>query len=182
MQESTRILPYSFQAVLAAACLLAFAGCRAGQSPGDEHGHDDHAGHVVPTHKPKTFPVAVRRLRELTEQIGGNLVDAKPRSESDNATIHIALDIANWLPEIAADSEMPETPWNEVNARSTALVADFQQVLAGPSGNPRGAVEAASAEIASLERLLASSDPRWFSDNKKKPATSSPEPASDVNP
>ena len=45
------------------------AGCRGEHSPG-ESGHDDedHAGHVIPAHKPKTFPDAVRRLRELNDR------------------------------------------------------------------------------------------------------------------
>ena len=38
-------------------------GLPRGASPGDAEGHDEgHAGHVIPAHKPKTFPGAVRRF------------------------------------------------------------------------------------------------------------------------
>src|SRR5207237_2588964 len=86
---------------------------------------------VIPAHKPKAFPEAVRRLRELNDQIGRNVVQGQPGSLPDDKTLHVALDIANWLPEIAGDSDMPEPPWNEVNARSATIVADYRAVLSG---------------------------------------------------
>ena len=76
--------------------------------------------------------------------------------------MQIALDIANWLPEIAADSDMPETPWNEVNARSARLVADYQDCLRATAASARVEVEQANAEIGNLEKLLLACDPRWF--------------------
>lgn len=149
---------------LLAVCLLgAASGCGEGQSQGDDRA-DDRAGHVIPAHKPRMFPEAVRRLRELNDQIGRGTADAK--------TLSVALDIANWLPEIAADSDMPEAPWNQVNAHSAVLVADLQQVLSG-KGDARGVVENAGSEIATLERLLETSDPKWFSDGRKAESVTS---------
>jgi hypothetical protein len=136
------------------AALLAAAGC-GGDSPGADDDHDDgHAGHVIPAHRPKTFPDAVRRLRELNDRIGRG-----PARE----TTGIALDIANWLPEIAAESDMPPGPWDEVNARSAELVSDYRTILAGPAaGDPGAPARHAGEAIAGLEGILAAADGRWF--------------------
>jgi hypothetical protein len=153
--------------LLVAAFLIAWAGCRGGQSPGEAEAPEEHAGHVIPAHKPKDFPSAVRRLRELNAQITSKLAEGKARSLVAEKTLPIALDIANWLPEIAADSDMPESPWDQVNVRSAALVADYQKIMAGaavhdhPADAPALAIEAGSM-IQGLETLLESADPRWF--------------------
>jgi hypothetical protein len=136
-------------------CVLAIAGCGGDQSPGEDH---EHAAHVIPAHKPRTFPDAVRRLRELNDRLA--------RGASDEPALGIALDIANWLPEIAAESEMPEAPWNEVNACSAALVSDYRTILAGTGGRDE-LVRDAGGAISGLETLLAASDPRWFAGPEK---------------
>src|SRR3954468_1840621 len=129
-----------------AACLLASAGCRQGRSPGDSPANDhdeEHVGHVIPAHKPKSFPDAVRALRELNDRIGRGAVDAK--------TLSVALDVANWLPEIAADSDMPEGPWDEVDACSKVLVAGFQEIKPGASGPASASTGANAAAISRLQ-------------------------------
>jgi hypothetical protein len=152
-----------------AACLLALAGCGGDESRGPGPGGDDHAGHVIPAHKPKTFPDAVRRLRELNDEFGREF-DATTRKSADEKTLRIAVDIAKWLPEIAADSDMPEKPWDEVNARSRALVADFEALVSGSTRDARGLVKHAGVEIEALERLLVASDPSWFRGTEKTAA------------
>jgi len=152
---------------LAVACLLALPGCQGRGSPGDE----DHAGHVIPAHKPKDFPSAVARLRELDGQIASKFAEGKARSLVEDRTLPIALDIANWLPEIAADSDMPETPWDRVNASSSTLVESYQKLLAGATGGPTpldasSIIKQAGSVISSLESALASADPAWFTPAK----------------
>ena len=149
--------------------MLLLAGCGGEHSPG-EPGHDgeDHAGHVIPAHKPKTFPDAVRRLRELNDQLVRELTGQKAPSSSDEQTLQIALDIANWLPEIAADSDMPEAPWNKVNAQSAALVADYQAMLTAKGSNDARELVSSGKAISDLEALLAAADPRWFGEHRKK--------------
>ena len=160
MKVPARSYRSEFRAALAVASLIALAGCHG------EHrsGHDDiHIGHVIPAHKPKSFPDAVRRLRELNPQIGRNLDKGQPGSPTDEKTLNIATDIANWLPEIAADSDMPEPPWNEVNIRSATIVADYQAIRSvSVNGDARSRVEDAARAISDLETLLASADPHWF--------------------
>ena len=162
MQTMRRILTSAHCEVVAISCLFLLAGCQGGNSPGGTREHEDeHAGHVIPAHKPKAFPAAVHRLRELNDQFLRDGVAEKSTSPNGPTSLEIALDIANWLPEIAADSDMPETPWNEVNTRSARLVADYQALFAGGT-NARTELEQANAEIGNLEKLVLSCDPRWF--------------------
>ncbi len=156
-----------------AGCLLVLAGCRGEHSPGESNdSEEDHIGHVIPAHKPKTFPQAVDRLRELNDQFLRDGGAGKAGSSLDEKNLHIALDIANWLPEIAADSDMPKPPWDEVNVRSAAIVADYRAIVSGDAGNVRSEVAHAGVEIGKLEALLLSSDPRWFAGPNKAGAAS----------
>jgi hypothetical protein len=153
------LLPLSL--ALALALALAIGGCGR-RSPGESPGHDgedDHAGHAIPAHKPRDFPAAVRSLRELERRLGGS-----PRDRKD---VEVARDVANWLPELAADSDMPESRWDEVNARSAALVTAYEAILAGPTtgagpGDGATALAGADEAVASLEKLLDASEPAWF--------------------
>jgi hypothetical protein len=159
LKYTTRPMRSVCRTALAIGCLLALSGCGEVGSPGDKRGQvEEHVGHVIPAHKPKSFPDAVRKLRELSDQIGRDVV----QGQTDPKTLHVALDVATWLPEIAADSDMPEVQWNAVNSQSTALVENIKEVLSGSSGNVRRAVEDANVEIGKLEQLLLASDPRWF--------------------
>jgi hypothetical protein len=165
---SRRGFPWGRLALAAIACLLTLSGCRGDHSSGvDGDQHAEHAGHIVPAHKPKTFGDAVRRLRALNETISLGVGRGEAEALVADKTLSMALDIAAWLPEIAADSDMPEAPWDEVNSRSVMLVADYQTVLA-VAGSPDHAADALAAvrdadqRISDLEKLLASADPRWF--------------------
>jgi hypothetical protein len=85
----------------------------------------------------------------------------------------VALDIASWLPEIAADSDMPEEPWDEVNACSGVIVAGYQKVLtgavaaAGVDADASAAVKDSGTAISRLETVLEAADPRWFRGTEK---------------
>jgi hypothetical protein len=170
-----RVLPSRTCALAIIISALACCGCLNDHSS-EESGHDgDHAGHVIPAHKPKNIHDAVSRLRDLNATISLKVGEGKTRSLIDDKTLPIALDIATWLPEIAGDSDMPEGPWSEVNARSGKLVADYEKVLAAaPSSSDLGALAAvrnADLEISGLETFLAHADPRWFDkiERKKSP-------------
>jgi hypothetical protein len=167
VKTTTGFSPPAYRAVLVAAFLLAPAGCQGEHSPGEAHEDDDHVGHVIPAHKPKVFPQAVRRLRELNDQFVRDGVSGQSGAAPAVKPLQIALDIANWLPELAADSDMPEGPWDDVNARSAAIVADYRAILSGDAGNVQGELKNADAEIGKLEALLRASDPRWFAGPKK---------------
>lgn len=78
-----------------------------------EHEHHDHAHHD-PEHKPKSFPEAVERLKGLRPDLAER---ALPGSEE----WEIAVDIVDWLPELAAESELNEREWNRVESNASEL-------------------------------------------------------------
>jgi hypothetical protein len=167
VNTARRISTLAYRVGLATS-LFVLAGCRGDNSPGEDHDHD-HIGHVIPAHKPKAFPEAVHRLRELNDRIARGKSEGQPAAAPDDRTLNIALDIANWLPEIAAESDIPEKEWNEVNARSAAIVADYQTILSGTAADARtGAASNAGRAISDLETLLAGADPRWFAGPEKQ--------------
>jgi hypothetical protein len=92
----------------------------------------------------------------------------KAGTSPEDKSLQFALDIANWLPEIAADCDMPEAPWNKVNAQSAVLVTDYQAIgSAVASGNARQRVDDAGKAIVELEAIVATADARWFGGNEK---------------
>jgi hypothetical protein len=159
--------------VVSAFSLFVILGCRGNHDASKGRDHEtEHAGHVIPAHKPKAFPGAIRRLRELDERIGRKIAEGNARALLDDKTLTMALDIANWLPEIAADSDMPEGPWNVVNSRSAAVAADYTKLLAGATTGDKAAdalslVRDSGRAISDLESLLAGADPRWFDGNTR---------------
>jgi hypothetical protein len=152
----------SRRAVAVLAILLAAAGCdrdrRSGGVPDD---HGEHSGHVIPAHKPGTFPDAVRRLKTLDEAIGRGAANRSAGRAVGDETLSMATDIAGWLPEIAAESDMPEGPWGEVNRLSAALVAEYW-ALRKVSGDRADAALASGRIVAALGVILEEADPRWF--------------------
>jgi hypothetical protein len=153
---------------VASAFLIVIAGCHTESPPGESKGHEEeHAGHEIPAHKPRTFPDAVHRMRELNDRFLRVGAGSQNGSTTDSKSLGIALDIANWLPEIAADSDMPEAKWNEVNDRSARLVADYQELTSGSAADPKRELEQAKSEIGNLEKLLLACEPRWFTESGK---------------
>ncbi len=109
----------------------------------------------------------MRRLRELNDQIARGVAKGQPAAAPDEKTLNIALDIANWLPEIAAESDMPEKPWNEVNARSAALVADYQAILSGTAADADPAAATTPARRSRTSRPCSPPPTRWFAGPEK---------------
>lgn len=141
------------------AILFALAGCESERrSAGEPDDHAGHAGHVVPAHKPRSFPDAVRRLQALDEAIGRGGAAGRP---ADDRTLSMAEDIAGWLPEMAAESDMPEKPWGEVDRLSAALVSEYRS-LRKETGGRGDAARASGRNVAALGMILEKADPRWF--------------------
>lgn len=85
------------------------------QSEHHEHDHEHHDHeHHDPEHKPKSFPEAVERLRTLRSELAERSL---PKSEE----WEIAVDIVDWLPELAAESELNEREWNRVESNASEL-------------------------------------------------------------
>jgi hypothetical protein len=152
------------------ALLLGPIGC------GDDHDHDhdhehehDHAEHVDPGHWPTDLPDAVARLIEGHEQTRQAL-SAGVSGEALDALLHVQRDLAKWLPEVAADSDMPEGPWDRVDALASRLLPVYESAIADfDAGLPLGGGHLAGAEPAleDLGLLISEADPAWF---PRKPA------------
>lgn len=99
------------------------SGCREAASSSGQEGARPHIGHERPAHWPESLEAAVGQLRRLGQAIDSQPGDA-PAAE---ANLRMALDIAGWLPEIAADSDMPEPSWNEVNTLAAGLVREIEK-------------------------------------------------------
>ncbi|MFO0888148.1 MAG: hypothetical protein U0790_03260 [Isosphaeraceae bacterium] len=131
--------------------LVLLSGCGSETSPGQ-----DHVGHVIPAHKPRTFSEAVRSLKSLDESLA--LASGAP--QPGDQTLEKAIDVAGWLPEVAAESDMPEGPWEEVDRLAGALVSAYRSRRASPGrGEP---THASQGLVAELEKILEQADPHWF--------------------
>lgn len=63
-----------------------------------------HAEHVIPEHKPADFVSAV-------EQLGIRTVDS---STEDTEQRQQLTDIVGWLPELAAQTDLPKADWDRI--------------------------------------------------------------------
>tara|TARA_R110002095_G_scaffold97122_2_gene85067 strand:+ start:73855 stop:74319 length:465 start_codon:yes stop_codon:yes gene_type:complete len=96
------------------------SGCTETAQSGVE---DDHLEHHIPEHKPDSFSATVKevdtRMRTLLEN-----------NHADTYQVHKQelTDIISWIPEMAADSELKHTAWNEVKQISGNLKNVFKQI------------------------------------------------------
>ncbi|MEX0820438.1 MAG: hypothetical protein WD070_12630, partial [Pirellulaceae bacterium] len=103
--------------VLVCPFVLAIAGC---------HGNDvEEAEHHLPEHKPADFPSAVDRLLALHVEISNCVARAADQLDVFSET----YDIVRWLPDLAADSDLEEQPWNRVQVTTRRLEAILLDVL-----------------------------------------------------
>jgi hypothetical protein len=120
--------------------LLLFAGCHRAAPAGP-------AEHHTPAHKPADYSAAVAQLGQLHQEIIGGR--ARPAGELDVFTE--LGDVVRWLPELAADSDLPEEPWNRVARASDELAGLLAQVQTVPADRRQAAYGGQSAQ---WERLL----------------------------
>ncbi|GIW98536.1 MAG: hypothetical protein KatS3mg111_1869 [Pirellulaceae bacterium] len=96
--------------------VAAFAGCHGSRV--------EEAEHHAPAHKPADFPAAVDRLLTLHAEItNGDLRTNDPLDVFTETS-----DIVRWLPDLAADSDLGEEPWNSVYATSQRLETILNEV------------------------------------------------------
>ena len=112
-------------------CLVAFLVTLATVT-GCLRGPQEEAEHEEPAHRPIDFPAAVARLRVLHERL---LADAPAASGELDPIVEWSAVVA-WLPELAADSDLAETPWNQVRdlARDLAALNGVALPLTGGNG------------------------------------------------
>lgn len=109
-----------------AALLAVIVGCLLNAACGCRHVEHAEAEHHAPPHKPADYPAAVERLLELHVE----LVNDRQRAPGELEALAEAYDVARWLPELAADSDLKEQPWLRVEhaaRRMEALLAPILQ-------------------------------------------------------
>lgn len=147
---------------------LAFlGGCDAATSPGE----GGHSGHVIPAHKPRTFPEAVESLKSLD----GAITAAGGADTPEDERLEQAIDVAGWLPELATESDMPEGPWSEVDRLASALVYEYRSIRSLRDRGPGAPMTA--RHLAALTQIVATSEPGWFDPPAKTAAPAPDSPA-----
>jgi len=134
---------------------LAAQGCR---RPSEHH----HAEHVDPAHRPEDFPSALETLIRQNRRLLEPRSDAVATQDLNPAEL---LDIARWLPELAADSDMPEAPWSE--ARALALQLESTYTMIDTTLNEGSSIDEALRDRLQrdLDQMLEfqnTIDPNWF--------------------
>lgn len=95
------------------------AGCT---QTGESATEEDHLEHHIPEHKPKTYTQTVRELDSRMR----TLLNQSPASVNQEEKQQLG-EIIDWIPELAADSELKHKDWNEVQQLSTEIKSVFQQ-------------------------------------------------------
>lgn len=113
---------------------LASVGCTAGVQHGQE------VSHALPSHHPQTFHRAVDAIAERSAIIS---MSAAAEADRDRARSEL-LDILRWLPDLAADTPLNRSNWDEVAAIAGSLT---RTVEAG------AATANVDEEIAALRRI-----------------------------
>ncbi len=108
MQSKTR-------ALLAMTLMLAAASGIAGCA-GASHEEEEHADHVIPAHKPANFVEAVKALESRFASA----------PESPEAVQELQ-DIIDWLPELAAQTDLEKADWDRVQEISIALSGTMKE-------------------------------------------------------
>lgn len=132
--ERSRAIAISITSIVLLALTL-FAGC----SPhvvgvnGEEDGHE--AEHFVPLHFPQNAVAAIERLQALLSPDAAKATK-RPPAGSDVTPRRETYDLARWLPELAAQTELDEPTWNQVRDASRTLEAAADQATgdAAPTG------------------------------------------------
>lgn len=114
---------------------------------------DHHLEHFVPHHKPANFAAAVEdiehRAQHLSDHAGHGHAD-----EGDE--FQELVDIVNWIPELAADSDLNEADWNKASFAATALAANLaDQKSSNGALDLKTLPGVIAAELQTLESLTA---------------------------
>jgi hypothetical protein len=137
-----------FRMGVLAAATCAFAGCPASRSSAvQEESHD------APAHKPAGFVDAVQVIRVRLAQFQG--IDRTADRQVLLRQAGEMKDIIQWLPELAAETDLRKADWEHVSASSQRMLARWTEAA------PRlvdGNLQLDDAGLASLKRDLDSLD------------------------
>ena len=78
---------------------------------------EDHLEHIIPAHKPETFPEAVAALEARWQN---------HEQWSEEARTEFA-EIIEWIPELAAQTDLKKQDWDQANSLAKQLAAECDQ-------------------------------------------------------
>jgi len=113
----------------------------------------EHLEHFVPAHKPANFSEAVEEIQDRAEHLGQHT----GHSHDDEAAEFQELrDIVNWLPELAADSDLNESDWNAASTAAKLISEKLGQRRAADASLSLKELSAAiDTELQNLKSLVA---------------------------
>jgi hypothetical protein len=122
---------------------LISTGCSSNSAVGvqqtDEHDGEPHLEHIVPAHKPADLESMVQQLTERTQRLSQSPSDESP--EDRTKELQELTDIVNWIPELAADSELRKADFDDaVSISKELLVLVNKQFGSGDSRTTDAAV------------------------------------------
>jgi hypothetical protein len=111
-------------------------GCSTKPADSDHHAEGEdgemHLEHFVPAHKPASLSLLVEQIKIRT----GRLADRSPEAGSIDKALEIQelKDIVNWIPELAADSDLKKAQFDEAALISRELLTIVQKQFEGNAG------------------------------------------------
>lgn len=116
----------SYRCVMALLCLvfLVVGGCnptKQASAPKDDHDHDhDHPA------VPRSLPAAMTELRDSWAEISTAMNDDDP--DSAHEPLHDVGRVLEAMPELAAETDLPESEWNEIKEVVDQLFDAFGKI------------------------------------------------------
>lgn len=118
--------------------LAGTGGCAFWEMPAQSAAENVEERHGIPPHKPATFAAAWEALSQRL---------ADPPHPETAAQAHAELlDIIRWLPELAAETDLPRAAWEQVQGLAQAL----EQAVHSPTPD----WTTAKARLSELELLV----------------------------
>lgn len=113
-------------------CLL-YSGCFFTGSSSEEETEayvaEEHLHHEIPDHMPEDFPDAVQKIRERDEHLREDV--SAGEWEHVEHELPELIDILEWLPKLAADSDLNKQEWEQVQKGADKLGRLYQPLTAG---------------------------------------------------
>ena len=137
---------------LVAALFLLLLNCGCNDSQADAHTDDHHLEHFVPHHKPANLAESVDEIEHRCEHLAGH---AGHGHDDEADEFQEILDIVNWIPELAADSDLDEAKWNQAVSAANAI-ADQLIFRKSPDGSLdlSDLLKAIDTELKTLQTLV----------------------------
>ncbi|APZ94873.1 hypothetical protein [Fuerstiella marisgermanici] len=126
------------------------SGCSDWQA--DAHTDDHHLEHFVPHHKPANFAEGVEAIEHRCDHLAAH---AGHGHDDEADEFQELLDVVNWMPELAADSDLDEAKWNQAVSAANAIAEQLAtRKSADGSLDLSDLSQAIATELKTLQTLI----------------------------